>query len=106
MAYTEAQQEKIKNLSKRAKELYDGIDIDIPILIKDGSKLYWDSDTEFTEIDNSDDGDQIEDQYESVMKPLREVFQAKIDAVISESNELAKEVGEDPDEFFANNIQA
>jgi len=110
MKYTEEQKAKILDLHKRAVELYNGVDININLVIKDGSRLEWTEDVKLTEIGNCDNyngfWEKVSKQYEKQMKPLRKEFQAKIDAVIKESEELAKEVGEDADTFFSNNICA
>jgi hypothetical protein len=110
MEYTEEQKAKILDLNKRSADLYKGVDININLVIKDGARLEWTEDVKLTEIGNCDNchafWEKVSKQYEKQMKPLRKEFQAKIDAVIKEADELAKEVGEDSDEFFSNNICA
>jgi len=96
--------DRISVLKEEYRKLILGEEIDIVLTFDKGVKLYWEDGDEFTEVDGVGSDymfwDAVSKQYEEQMKTRREVFQARINAVCSNSDKLADELGIDHQLFF------
>lgn len=104
MIYPKHIQDRIDELHRECIELSKGFMLDL--IVEKIYRIYWDEGTAYSETSAINDQfyEFVREGLEKKIKDLKESFQGRIDKLISDSEKLADELGEDRAKFFIDNI--